>query len=291
MFLIIFLSLVLFYFYLRDWQEIFSANSFQDNFIKAILTSIIISLFVVLGERFFENHSTHAIVHNELNKIRKKINEDVANIFSTSFRFGLKEIQPSADEEKLIIDDENTKIMWLNTKFNRRKAMQDSIEKAIENGANVQLLLMHKDNFCANFRGMDSCSDHEDQEHVESNIRDYKNDLATNQNSMCDFYRRMQRKIEKENLRGSLEIRFYKDLPGIPFLLIEKGRTHNEAYSGFYLNRFSGGMLYIKWTSRGEGFIDNLYTYFERKWYFARDNDVNATEQMMDDIQNNSEYK
>ncbi len=183
----------------------------------------------------------------------------------------MKEIQGKIDDHTIIKDSKNKKIMLMNTKYNRRNNMTESIEAALTNGTHVKLLLMHKDNDCSSYRGRDSCADHLDENHVNHRIEDYNKNLEANFNEMLDFYRRMKESVD---IIGKFELRFYKDMPSIPIIIVEKGERYEEAYSGFYLTKYSSANPYIRWTNKGDGFIDSLYDYFERKWYFSEEFDA-----------------
>ena len=247
-------------------------DSFGYQLINAIWISILIALFVIIGERTFEKKSIIEEIADIVAENRVDVKKDIENVFQTSVRYGMKEIQNNIDDCAIIKDPENKNIMIMNTKYNRRGNMIVSIEEAMRNGASVKLLLMHKNNECAHFRGKDSCDDHENAEHVENRKKSYLEEVSTNFDIMLDFYKRVRADSE---ISDRLELRFYKDIPSIPIIILEKGKRYEEAYSGFYLTRYSSGNPYIRWTSGdGDAFIDRLYEYFERKWYYASDGDA-----------------
>ncbi|MEM8698428.1 MAG: hypothetical protein AAGF44_04620, partial [Pseudomonadota bacterium] len=68
-------------------------------------------------------------------------------------------------------------------------------------------------------------------------------------------------------------LRFYLDTPAIPMLLW-KTEFSKQGYTGFYLNSFSRSMPYLEWQGADTKMLDHLFDYYDRKWFFAREQDA-----------------
>jgi hypothetical protein len=270
--------------YLSGMLVDFGQNSTIDVIAKTTFMSLITSCVVVFTQRFFEQSTLESYIAKSLGTFRGSLCDDVQRIFSSTFKFGLQEIQSASNDVAIISNNVHAKeILWINTKFNPVNPVIDSLTSALESGTNIRLLLMHKDNICAEFRAKDSCQDHDDPQHVETWVQGYKDQLAVNQRTMLDFYRRMKTRKKDGYPNGELKIRFYRDLPAVPVLILDYVNGDQEAYSGFYLNRFSSGMPTIKWMNNGnDAFMINLHKYFERKWHFSADADADILIEPLD---------
>lgn len=73
--------------------------------------------------------------------------------------------------------------------------------------------------------------------------------------------------------KRSIDIRIYRDSPGIPFYLIERDGVPRYACTGFFLNKASQETLHLEWDTEVEseypdprGFLSQLSAFFKQKW-------------------------
>ncbi|GMG84964.1 hypothetical protein LNKW23_41800 [Paralimibaculum aggregatum] len=271
-----------FQYYVSSWSPY--AGTILTKLTDALFISVIIAIFVTVGERLYEKTNIAYYLRRELSGFERKFSDRIENLILSRFSLGLQQVIEKIDDGEIICDSSNKSVMWMNTKFNELEVSQEHIRTALLKGTNVRVLLMHKDNPCSEFRGKDSCRNPDDPESIKNAVEDYRRSLKTSQISMINFYKDMQKlrnaidqsKDKNKKPLGSFELRFYMDLPSVPMIVVERGERHESVYTGFYLNRFSSAMPYIEWGSSNpeNSFVDNLYDYFERKWKYSEMHDA-----------------
>ena len=240
--------------------------------LQSILTAIIIGLVISILDKMASAEKT--------NTLADEIDKRLKDTLNLSLVHGFHLIHESANEIDKINEMGAGEIKWANTVIRNQDKVWEAIKKALERGVNVKLLLMHEENLSQKSRGRYTCKDRFDTERIERSIKLYGDDLRNQQNRFTHRYQNFKKDKDGGVYKGDLSIRFYKDSPGLPLFILESSGLR-RAFSGFYLDSFSGSLPYIEWLPReeGRGLVENLSNFFEAKWHFAEDWDVeNLTE-------------
>jgi len=250
-----------------------------ETILSALAVGLVIVLIQEIGERYSvegrirELKETIESEREELESRMDDIRQRTENALQLKFGYGLDGIADDPNELKHIQRLKQGHVYWLNTVFRDAEKNMVAIVEAVKQGTNVDLLMMSPFSEYAEVRGRYTAPDFTDPASVENNTKSYCKQLDASFSFMLTHYEQYER-IKKDNESvGTLNIRFYDDPAGLPILIV-KSRDVTQAYSGFYLNSVSSKMPYIKWseTIGGEAFIKNLEDYFDRKWYFSREN-------------------
>lgn len=259
-------------------------SSIVTAFLGAVYVAVFIEIFRILTRLsrmhdVFEQH--YGRIDQRLERNREDFKETLTETYGLHARDGLERIHPQIEESAIFLEDGVRCVSWVNTKFADPGVTLKKIEEALERGINIRLLLMHSENDCAAKRAREITAFYEDEKNVLASENDYLNELIACQDRVVRFVHNQRRLTADENnnspkhVRGTLEVRFYRDLPSIPMMYIEVGERHETAYTGYYLNNYSRNLPYIQWRSaKSHNVLDAVKDYFDKKWYYAKDDDA-----------------
>jgi len=139
-------------------------------------------------------------------------------------------------------------VSWLDTYCPRQNEFYEDIERCVERGVAIRMLII--DAGCENAK-------HRNEE-LETTV----NTGGGWDAGLAGFMAKMQTVASKAT--GLFEIRYYSDLPCVPMYLIGNGRRPRKGYFSLFLVRPSAGCHHIELRS-GEWLAD-MAKYFEAKW-------------------------
>ncbi len=285
--LLLAMSAIGLYFYVQ-YVASASPQAAIDPFVIAfqtVMSGLCVGLVVVFVEKIggrysVENRLDQLIetIHDEREDLEVRmdqIRERTENALQLKFGYGFTGVSDDPEELTHIARLKKGRVRWLNTLFRNPQANMEAVLEAVDRGIDVELLMMRPGNPYSDVRGRYTTASYDVDASIASNIEAYKALLSASYKFILISYRDYQSNFENGGVRGSLKIRFYDDPAGLPVLLIDEGNV-KEAYSGFYINSVSSKLPYIGWSEKigGETFIHNLEDYFEKKWFFAKDGDV-----------------
>lgn len=225
-----------------------------------------------------DNQKLDEDIQEKINLLRRdfsgKINE-VSTKIDAKYIFGLDSVEREIDESKLIENISNSKIFWMNTKFYQANRSMQAIHSAISRGNKIRLLLMSEESHHIAYRSLYTSDFFDDPKKSVEDYNDYLKTLKAAHMHVRKEFSRIEDNFRQEGLWDDndpiVELRFYADPAGMPMFLIEDKKGSRECYSGFYLNSFSREMPYLRWYGSDKQMVENLFDYFEKKWYFASD--------------------
>lgn len=186
-----------------------------------------------------------ALFRRELDRLTPKVS-----------RFGLKDIVDTMDYEKLFDDlSREDELWWLDTYAPGHPAWLRNLDRAIDRGAKIRMLVLEPSSTIAQHRASEiDCED--------LPAGRFLQDLQT----FHDDMKRRERRA-KEAGADSFRVHVYDDLLGCPIYLILRNGHPVKAYSSFYLRPASYGFPHFEWEAAEHGgVLETLAQYVRRKW-------------------------
>jgi hypothetical protein len=163
---------------------------------------------------------------------------------------GFVNAAPRRAFEGLGPDDE---LLWLDTYSPDLMLFGPQLREAIKSGARVRMLVIDPDSDTARMRA---------EEIVEPGYE--PSQFCSSTRAFLEYLGEAARELGAEP--GRLEVRCYRDLPGIPMYLHVQGGKPVAGITGFLLSDPSFDMAHITWHDAKKGMLDSFCRYFEYKW-------------------------
>ncbi len=148
--------------------------------------------------------------------------------------------------------DNNDELLWLDTYAPGHQHWISNMENALLNGAYIKMFVINWQ--CDNTM-------HRADELPERYSRN------TVKREVEIFYNEMVALASKPSIMGKLEVKLYKDLPGIPMYIVVQNTVPQYAYTSYFLTQATGiNFPHLKWEYTQSGMINHLYDHFMAKW-------------------------
>lgn len=151
------------------------------------------------------------------------------------------------------------RLLWLDTYCPVIRSAEDSLLKAVMDGAHVQMLAIDPEAQNTAARAA---------EITEGAFSEtlFRNEARSGLQHLRDY----AALLDASKTRGSVEVRLYAGLPCIPmYILLREGKPH-VGYTSFFLNRATFSEPHIVWGPEGRlGFLERFTMYFEHRWQLA----------------------
>ena len=225
----------------------FAFSALMISVSAAVAVSIIEKLGVTIG--------TEGIVISKIDEVKT----DIRELINMKLEHGLTGVIKDKSLEVTRFQDliDGDEIEWINTVIRDFSEISRSVREAVlTKEVKIRILLMPGDCHGASFRWR--MLDPELKEDSFINV------LHMQEKQFSELIE----DLEKESCKGSLEVRFYKFFIGFPLFIFERNSTrHEEAYTGFFINKASRRTPYVRWESSSESpyFLD-LKAYFDHLW-------------------------
>jgi len=163
-------------------------------------------------------------------------------------------------------------IYYVNSCISNVELYVDAITDAVNRGVNVRMMLMtpSEESSAARSRYLtyfSHMSSYDDIGNFIDGIRQTYNPF----DEMTDNF--SKRKIDHPET-GDFQIRYYCDSLDFPLVMIADKGKHKlpyVAYTGFYIQRRSEEMPFVRWIGGEFGFIDLLFEFYNQKWERCED--------------------
>ena len=257
MLLVCFIALILLGFYNMNIDpnasnEVPSAFSYA---IGAMLISFSVALTISVFERFGISIGFEDAITRRLDDLQ----ENIRDLINMKLDHGLTGVFKKADLEldRFTKLEDGDQVDWINTHIRDYDGITRAIREAVlSKEVCIRILLMPEYCVGSTFRWSILKPD--------SSLELFLESLHLQEKKIAHF----ADELTKLDLKGRVEVRFYKYFPGFPLFIFERPETqHEEAYTGFFINKAARQTPYIRWESSAETpyFLD-LKHYFEHLW-------------------------
>ncbi len=224
-----------------------------------------VSLFVAV------TIATHFIYHffeeeEHIDQVKEAIDETAARILEGSIaaasRYGLAGFQERLDYGRLLDSlRPNDELLWQDTFAQSYAIFMSRLKPALERGCKIRMLVIDPQCDNALYRAQE----------IGDNLFD---DPAMFSNQVANFISTISSIAGKaKSAPGSIEVRTYNDLPGVPLYIVRSSGNLTHGYSSYFFHRATDGFFHIHWRFTPDGFLREAAEYFERKWK-AHEKDV-----------------
>ena len=221
----------------------------SSKFLKTVGSFLTISVVISILYSIFIKPSEDASRKDELsNLLDKKINE----IVTDKGKYGLSGIKKNIDFKALFSAlSKNQTLWWLDTYPLGVGMWTEELKGALERGANIKMLVLSPQS-----------------ENVTHRANELGNEFSPIQfKTDLERFLNLLKSIDQNELAGTLEVRTYDELIGLPLYIVSEKRKPVVGYSGFFLCApTAAGSPHIKWENGNTPILSSMASYIESKW-------------------------
>lgn len=243
--------IVIFFVYVVIFKPILSGTNYEF-IVDPFFTIVIVTIFMSLVGKFGMVLNAESLI----NTIQSNFGI-LATLIDGSQTSGLMGTDAEYNEYTHISKLKNgDRVFWLDTRISGQTDEGVSkLEEALRIGVSIRLLVMHPENTCMNARF--------EEIQTRGTYDEYVQEFGAQKTQLDGL------KEEADKEKWDFEVEYYRDLPGLPILILRQG-DHEEAYTGFYLNSVANDFARIRWQSAKESFLDQLQNYFDKKFQLSK---------------------
>lgn len=145
--------------------------------------------------------------------------------------------------------NEGDKFKWMDTRIEGIPEIRQAIEKALERGAEVSLLLMDESN-----------------PSLPSRYKELATRTKDSYESYLGVFTRQTENFKALCTHSNFRFACFMSLPSFPLILVKSANGHQYAYTGFYMHKRSNNFPYTRWETSDDNFISKLDDFFEEKF-------------------------
>lgn len=241
--ILVFIALIILIIYVK---YIDSVNENLRNASNAVVPAILIGLI-------FTALSKLNLILNiqDISKEAQKNLGDLGALISGNTNHGLSgtisEFDGVGEISRLKKGDE---VFWLDTRIASVNIVT-SLGKALNAGVKIKVLTMHPESEAAKYRYLDITS--------ATDFNAYKESL---------YHQKKELDLLVSKTEYDIQVAYTKEVISLPILIVKSG-NHEYAYTGYFIHDRAIEFPYVYWKSGEDGLIDNLETFFHRKWVNA----------------------
>lgn len=199
----------------------------------------------------------HFLGEETENRTVAKLDEVLAlridDFFPGAIRYGFSGFATEAPPTVFSDLEADDELLWLDTYSPDLKSFLPDLCKAVRRGAHLRMLVIDPGAETAQLRAAEIVR-------VGYEAATFRNDTAAFSALLAEA------ESDLEGAAGSLEVRWYSDLPCVPMYLRLRQGMAITGITGYFLSEPSFDTVHLRWSGTPNGMLPGFHGYFEQKW-------------------------
>lgn len=239
---------------------LFAANSVATNSIlKEVLTLLGGALVISIPASFVYKLTFRPLDdEKQAGDLKKLLDEKIDSLMKSRHQFKLASIQDHIDFQQLFDElQEGESLYWLDTWAPRSDAFQINMEKCLQRGANIKMLILDPSSEMCKHRALEI-------------VGPIGRGFCASQAAFLERMKGIQKETstkEPSTNDGTLEIRTYDELLGVPSYIVCQDNKPIRGWSSLYLGDATGYRYpHFHWEGGDDSVLNLIYNYVREKW-------------------------
>jgi hypothetical protein len=226
----------------------------KSSEVRAILQSIGSFLIgtVVVGYAY-QYFLTEEVESRTVAKLDEVLRRRVDAVFVDAARHGFSGFVRDAPRRVFDGLGRGDELLWLDTYSPDLMVFLPDLRDAVRNGAHLRMLVIDPTAETAQMRAHEIVEPGYGPHEFCEGVQAFLDQLIGTVRHLTDGI-------------GQLEVRTYRDLPGVPMYLRRVDGRLMSGVTGFFLTEPSFNSTHLRWESVSGGLLDGFLRYFEHKW-------------------------
>jgi hypothetical protein len=221
---------------------------------KALLQSLGTFLIAAVAIGYAYEYFLSDEVENRMaRKLDEILERRIDRELLESSKYGFSGFATTAPRKAFNNLEEGDELLWLDTYSPDLPLFRDKIQAAVKKGAHLRMLVIDPEAATAHMRADEIADDGYGDTHFCGAAREFLSALVE-----------VAEKLGDE--KGRIEVRAYKDLPGVPMYVHLRNKRPIAGVTGFFLSAPSFDEAHLCWRSADNGMLTSFVDHFEHKW-------------------------